>query len=356
MSFELTFLGASGGPIEQNTCGVMIKPANVSYNHILLHDSNPLLAVDAGSGYYTLAELIRDRHSVANRAVLLYTDSLPIEHYLHPAVTFPFADLGEPDWQPLATLKKLMRRLKSVLVTHPHLDHILALVINLAGLLVATPREPGLTVYGSDFTVEALHKHVFNDVIWPDLVLAKLFELTQVDFHLPFLVNDGYYTITMMELSHGHLCGGVYASLVYLVCNNHTQDKLLMFGDFESDVVLATTKNRRVWETIAPHIDDGSLKGMVLECSSPTKAPGTELYGHLTPPHLIGEMEMLQSLCETKLGKKPLEGLNVIITHVKEDERGDPRRRVLHELRELNEKAGLGLHISVAISGVLIVL
>lgn len=379
MSFELTFLGASGGPIELNTCGLLVKPANVSYRDILEINPNPLLVIDGGSGASALAHIIRDPH-VCERHLLLYPDAWKVHEYLAVEPSFPFLAIGSEN--ALATLLKILCGVQSVLLTHPHLDHILALVINLAGLPTCQRQRP-FKVFGSQFCVDALRHHVFNGVVWPDLVLAQVLALEAVQFEQNFQVNDGYYTITMMELSHGHIATAEellaagkgagkrhrdstdpplpslaqqYTSLAFLVHENATQAKLLVFGDFESDLVLGTGRNRRVWLRVAPFVADGTLKGIVLECSSPTVAPGTDLYGHLMPLHLIGELQTLHECCALETHGTPLQGLNVVVTHVKELAVRDPRQQVLTELRELNEKSGLGLRISVAVSGVLIVL
>lgn len=355
MSFEITFLGASGGPIELGTCGLLLKPAHISYQDIINDNSDPLLMIDGGSGSYALAELIRDAWSVLSRLLLLYPDSLHVRDYFDMDLTQPFQNMVDI---PLVALKKIFGCLKSVLLTHPHLDHILALVVNLAGFPVRnTPSS--LTVYGSQFTVDALQNHIFNGLIWPDLVAAQILDLHKLVFKQQLLLNNGYYTVVMMELSHGHLHErgqhAHYQSLAFHIRDNSTHAQILVFGDFESDKVLGSNFNRQVWEHVAPSVLNGSLKAVVLECSTLTVAAGTELYGHLMPPHLIAEFETLASLCVLETRKKPLEGLKVIVTHVKESETGDPRRKVLHELRELNEKSGLGLLVSIAVSGVLVV-
>lgn len=348
MSFELTFLGASGGPVELSTCGLMLKPASVSYKEIVENDPNPLLLIDGGSGLYALADIIADPRTVYTRHLLLYPDSGNIEDYVKMPITSPFQDFQNGA---LAELRRIFSRILTLLLTHPHLDHILALVINLAAL--PTQRLRRLSVFGSSFCVEALRKHIFNGIIWPDLVLPNIVGLEPVTFNRPFLVNNGYYTVTMMELSHGNVdTGSPYVSLVFLLCDNATQAKLLAFGDFESDLVLETNKNRRVWESVAPHVLDGTLKAIILECSSLTVACGTELYGHLMPPHLIHEMETLRSIC----GTKTLLGLHTIVTHVKESDALDPRKQVLKELEELNASSGLDLRVSMAVSGILVVI
>jgi ribonuclease BN (tRNA processing enzyme) len=58
--------------------------------------------------------------------------------------------------------------IRHILITHPHMDHIASLP-----MFIENAYRPGLdsvTVYGLAETVEALQRHVFNDVIWPDFV------------------------------------------------------------------------------------------------------------------------------------------------------------------------------------------
>ena len=58
--------------------------------------------------------------------------------------------------------------IRHILITHTHLDHIASLP-----MFIENAYRPGLdsvTVYGLGETVEALQRHVFNDVIWPDFV------------------------------------------------------------------------------------------------------------------------------------------------------------------------------------------
>lgn len=59
MSFEITFLGSSGGPVEGTTCSIMIKPRKVSYQDILTKKLyHQLITIDAGSGLAQLTETI----------------------------------------------------------------------------------------------------------------------------------------------------------------------------------------------------------------------------------------------------------------------------------------------------------
>ncbi len=59
-----------------------------------------------------------------------------------------------------------LSRLRHIFLTHSHLDHIAYLPLlgdTVFGFIPET-----ITVYGLAETLEALRRHIFNDVIWPD--------------------------------------------------------------------------------------------------------------------------------------------------------------------------------------------
>lgn len=59
-----------------------------------------------------------------------------------------------------------MARLRHVVLTHSHLDHIACLPLLLDSVFDRLPVP--LTVHGLPETLRALRQHIFNDVIWPD--------------------------------------------------------------------------------------------------------------------------------------------------------------------------------------------
>jgi ribonuclease BN (tRNA processing enzyme) len=59
-----------------------------------------------------------------------------------------------------------LRRIDHVFVTHSHLDHVTALPLMLD--TVGADRDEPVTVHGQEATLDALRRHVFNDVMWPD--------------------------------------------------------------------------------------------------------------------------------------------------------------------------------------------
>lgn len=359
MSFELSFLGASGGPIEASTCSLLVKPANIDYSYISQLPSSPLLLIDAGSGFLLLAEIIANEKDAPNKLLRLYPDSDPISSYLAAQRSSPFQSMNSS--APLRTSRNIISMIPTILITHPHLDHILALVLNSAD---PVPNCITKNVYASAFTIEAIKRHVFNWKIWPNMALLGHFNLCPILSNSPFPANDSLYSINSFDLQHGTVpiteqspasvdSTSPYTSLAYLITHNPSLAKLLAFGDFESDAVLGKSLNRHIWKSVAPYVDDGTLKAIILECSVPTCAPDRPLYGHLMPEHVVHELSVLHSLCS-----KPhkLSGVQIIVSHVKEDLDGfDPRKTILAELRLLSLRKGLDIKFTVALSGLLLV-
>ncbi len=59
-----------------------------------------------------------------------------------------------------------MARVRHVVLTHSHLDHVACLPLLLDSVF---DRLPGpVTVHGLPETLKALRQHIFNDVVWPD--------------------------------------------------------------------------------------------------------------------------------------------------------------------------------------------
>lgn len=352
MSFEITFLGCSGGPVESSNCAILIKPALLSYKNILDLPNGPLIMIDAGAGMLSLAELVANEAKSPNRLLLLYHDSLPISEYTKVKRTYPFRNVTGP---PIRVLSQIFAKVAGTLISHPHADHFQAVVLNLPGMTANAHKMP---LYGSEFTMDTLKTHVFNGYVWPDMVKLGILKLNTLPSLVETVICNDTYSVTRFDLSHGRISDSneTYESLAFLLTTIATNDKILVFGDFESDTILGQSKNRSVWSAITPFVLDGSLKCMILECSIHSVAPGTELYGHLTPRHLMEELLVLNDFLSTKK-RKPLKDFHIFVTHVKENIDGfDPRRKIKLELEELNAEHGLGISISMALSGLSVII
>ena len=60
-----------------------------------------------------------------------------------------------------------LARIKDILITHPHMDHIKELPFFVDALFARKAK--GLRIMGSRETIEALKTHVFNGLLWPDI-------------------------------------------------------------------------------------------------------------------------------------------------------------------------------------------
>ncbi|EGW32112.1 3',5'-cyclic-nucleotide phosphodiesterase (3':5'-CNP) [Spathaspora passalidarum NRRL Y-27907] len=392
MSFELTFLGSSGGPLEGSTCSILVKPSHIPYKTIIADQSltDELICIDAGCGIGQLADIIHHETATQKPQCKLldyYPDSHPISDYYHKKVTVttPFSKLAQR--RAMFYSQTIFNLVSTYLITHPHLDHVASLVINSAGFC----NSPTKQVYGSSHTIDALQRHLFNGVIWPNMPSFEILNLIPVQFTQPTLINNSVYTITMFKLSHGELnklddhrrrsviaipTNGAaahkqhYSSSAYLVKHNITGASLLVFGDFESDIISKLNRNQALWKAVAPFIISKKLKGIVVECSNSSNVPEDELYGHLTPSHLVYELNQLRKLC-IELdpdNDEPLRGLNIVVNHIKDpivnfecgekqaERLKDPRYQVLSELNKLNEVERLHCRFSIALSGVSLII
>jgi len=74
-----------------------------------------------------------------------------------------------------------MRGVRSVLLTHSHLDHVAALPL-MVDSIAAALNEP-IHVYALPGTIAALKAHIFNNVIWPDFSRIPTPQSPFVSFH-----------------------------------------------------------------------------------------------------------------------------------------------------------------------------
>lgn len=66
----------------------------------------------------------------------------------------------------LSLSRAALMRIDYVLLTHAHLDHVLALPLLIDG--VGEGREKPVTVYALPAVIEMLKRHLFNNHLWPD--------------------------------------------------------------------------------------------------------------------------------------------------------------------------------------------
>jgi ribonuclease BN (tRNA processing enzyme) len=178
--------------------------------------------------------------------------------------------------------------IRHVFLTHSHFDHTATLPIFVENAWTPTGECP--RIYGSSETLDAVQRHIFNDVMWPDFVfLSKnmhpFLRLCLLDTELP--VEAGGLRITPVRLNH------VVPTFGYVITDDKTA--VIVAGD--------TGPTERLWEVA--HQTSG-LRAVFLEACFPNSLKRlAEASLHLTPEMFAGEV-----------GKMP-PGIKVVVTHIK---------------------------------------
>ncbi len=193
-----------------------------------------------------------------------------------------------------------MARVREVLLTHAHIDHIATLPMWIEALL-SQNRAP-VKVHASAGTIQALRQHFFNNVIFPNFEELKeedgraLMELVEIPVDRAFELAG--FQIKGFDVAHPVPTTGYYVT------------------DGEAGVIFAADSGPtdRLWEVAskAPNV-----RAIVLETSFPDwMGHIAESAGHLTPNLLKRELE------------KAPENTRILITHMKPAYRGEILRSI----------------------------
>jgi cAMP phosphodiesterase len=260
-SFQVVPLGIRGGTDESNLSAYMLAPVG----------SNEYICLDAGTV-----------HAGIKKAISLKT----------------FQD-------PAAVV--LRNYIKGFFISHGHLDH-------LAGMIINSPDDSVKNIYALPFVVDILKEKYFSWKSWANFAdageapLLKKYHYEVLDTVAEKSIANTSMRVKTFILSHVN----PYQSSAFLV--RHNENHVLYLGDTGADTIEHTQRLRQLWQYIAPIVDEEKLKGIFIEVSYPDEQPDKQLFGHLTPRLLMQEMKVLNSFCK-KLNA--LEGLPVIITHIK---------------------------------------
>ncbi len=168
------------------------------------------------------------------------------------------------------------KRIKHVLISHTHLDHIASLPIFIDNIY-----EPGpdcVIVYGKPCVIECLQENLFNDRVWPNVLRLGRDEspfLKYVALDNTESIKLGDLTITPVELDH------VVPTLGFLIDD----------GESAVAVVSDTGPTEQVWELANRN---ARLKCVFLESAFPNSMDWlAEKTKHLTPELMRREYEKL---------------------------------------------------------------
>ncbi|OKL56060.1 hypothetical protein UA08_08617 [Talaromyces atroroseus] len=306
-AFQVIVLGPTGGPKEDAVTGLLVRSTSRNWSR------SSVVAVDAGT---LLAGIVR-----------ILDQTLTTDKDGKAAVeNGPFMGLQPPHKTAQANAAYIFREvIASVLITHPHLDHLSGLAINTP--IVEASNGPK-TVAGLPSAISAMKNHMFNDIIWPNLsdedggagliTYQRLVEggnprFGRGDSRGYVRACEGLFTKCLSSdgniyspVRSPHLASnlaatpskdttnwGVVESSAFFIQDEHSGNEIIIFGDIEPDSVSLEPRNKRVWEIAAPKIASGSLRAIFIECSYNDAIDDETLYGHLCPRHLIAELKVL---------------------------------------------------------------
>jgi ribonuclease BN (tRNA processing enzyme) len=197
---------------------------------------------------------------------------------------------------------KAQHQIESILITHPHLDHVKGLA-NLADNLLLSSPGKNLSVYAPEEVIGILRKHLFNGLIWPDFGAIPDASVPVINWkplaHCQSRNICGY-EITSIPVTHSAPAVG------YLIRSERV--RVLFTGD--------TGPTERIWS----YAHDLSL--LISEVSFPNSLQELALCsGHLTP-----------NLFKQELIKLPTLPQRIMIMHMKSIH----REQIISEVADLN--------------------
>jgi cAMP phosphodiesterase len=170
------------------------------------------------------------------------------------------------------------RRIRYVLVSHIHMDHVKDLLFMSENLIRRKGQKP-VVLIGLRKVVEGLRRHVFNDRVWPDFTRipskrAPVFRLKAIR-EGEIARIDGL-EIRAFRVNHAIPCAG------FLI---RQRNKALVFsGD--------THQTEKIWKAAR---DSPGLKAAMIETSFPNRFRSVAVKSrHLTPALLAREFSKLR--------------------------------------------------------------
>ncbi len=172
-----------------------------------------------------------------------------------------------------------IKYINNIFLSHTHLDHIIDsafLIDNFFSI-----RQTSLNIYGLPETIDALKKHIFNNVIWPDFSKINIpntskasINFIELELEKTYQVESGI-TLTPIKANHTVPCCG------YIIKKDNAS--IYFTGD--------TYKNPAIWSRID---NDKTIKTLIIDVSFPNKLFNiAQKSKHLTPKLLDEDMDNL---------------------------------------------------------------
>lgn len=168
-----------------------------------------------------------------------------------------------------------LARIRSVFITHAHLDHVCCLPLMLASVYNPDPRP--ISVFASEDTLKDLREHIFNWRVWPDYSVLPHPERPSIKF---FPVEEGKtYSFEGLEInartvSHSVPCLG------YQVRSQRSGASLAFSGD--------SSQAGELWRHLA---QTEALRHLIVDVSFPNELEAlAAASGHFTPAMLAADL------------------------------------------------------------------
>ena len=204
----------------------------------------------------------------------------------------------------IALTAEQRERVRDIIVTHPHMDHIASLPIFIDDLY-ATLKEP-MRIHATPEVIELLERDVFNGNVYPKFSGLKN-EYGPVMEYIPIATGKefrvAHLTVIAVPVNH------IVPTVGLVVADDTTRVA------FSSD----TAETKEFWEVVNRAED---LNALLIEASFPNKmAELAEVSRHFTPQSLNQELKKLRH-----------NGLDILAVHIKPAY----RETVIEELQALN--------------------
>jgi len=203
----------------------------------------------------------------------------------------------------LASTNEQRGRLRDIIVTHPHMDHIASLPIYIDDLF-ATLREP-VRIYATQEVIDALERDVFNWSVYPRFSeltneFGPVMQYLPIHGGQPFKV--AHLRVTAVPVNH------IVPTVGLLVSDDKTTVA------FSSD----TAETEDFWQLVN---QTKGLSALLIEASFPdSMAQLADVTRHFTPASLGNELKKLNH-----------DGLDILTVHLKPSY----RQEIIDELLRL---------------------
>lgn len=210
----------------------------------------------------------------------------------------------------LALSTEQREKVRDIIVTHPHMDHIASLPIFIDDLYPTLERP--IRVYATQVVIDLLERDIFNWNVYPRFSELK---------------NDFGPVMEYVPIPEGQEFQVAHLKVTVVPVNHIVPTVGLLVSDGRSTVAFSsdTAETEEFWKLVnsAPSVD-----ALLVEASFPNSmAKLAEVSRHLTPASL-----------ERELGKLNHNGLDILAVHIKPAYRDT----IIAELKALNI-AGLGV-------------